>query len=859
MFMTLNSKTRILLLAILFISNGAWATPLTFSYDVLGRLSEFTLPSGNVVTYNYDGNNNVRDTNVNILPDFDLDYDGIPSTADNCSAKSNIEQIDTDKDGKGDACDSLNWGQFMAGYYSTIGNKDGTTTEQFMIANGLSSATQITSLPATVTNAIVKTNGVSGLFFDAGSNRLYFAEQTNNLIRHVTLSTGQAAKLAGSGSVWMSGYVDATGLSARFKSPQQVAASPDGNWLYVADSGNCAIRRINTATAAVSTVAGIAPCANDPQINPNTTSHQDGAAQNAKFYWPRGVAVAADGTVYVGDSYNSAVRKISTGGVVTTLAGGPGNSIGMSRPNGLAIIGNDLYVADGLARVVWKINVANGSTTVVVGKLNSAGSKSGVVGSQALLTEPMGVAGSGTTLFVADQGQNAVLQIDIANSFFTSQLVGGSSQRGFVDGAFASAKLDIPQWLAFNTSANMLYVSDYGNYAVRKLSLGNKTTATVMGLPEIKNKYVDGDAAVARFDAPSSIAAVDDYTLLVADTSNCVIRKLALNTNYGKVVNGKFNHSATVSTFAGTPAMCATWQDGAYPLDGSDKSDGTSAIFYNPTTIITDRAGTFAYVAGDDRSIRRVALNTASGSAPGATHIVAGAPLSAKLTPANAATVSPNIDGIGLSAKFSQIKDLVYANTVLYVITPTAVRQVSLATADYGKVTTLFGHPSEKGDQAGVGTNARFTSLARALTFAQNGAQYLFVTDDTTNKLYALNLDTLEVSVAAGNGMQSSADGIGGAASFNAPTAITRVSQDDNAQYLYISDAGSSKLRSVDLATWEVTTVAGSGGAGALDGVGLASDWSMVSDLFFLPIHNRVFVTDTWARSIRQLTPDLPK
>lgn len=855
-----SSRTICLfVLAALFQGGAAWATPMTFTYDVLGRLTEFTLPAGNRVTYSYDGSNNIRESNVNIQFGFDPDDDGIPTAADNCPTKTNLGQIDTDKDGKGDACDFLNWGQFMAGYYSTIGNKDGVTTEQFMLANGLTSATQVPSLSAAATSSIVKTNGVSGLVFDAGSNRLYFAEQTNNLIRHVTLSSGQVAKLAGSGSVWMSGYLDAVGLSARFKSPQQVAVSPDGSGLFVADSGNCAIRRINTATQQVTTVAGVAPCPNDPQVNPNTTSLQDGAALSAKFYWPRGIAVASDGTVFVGDSYNSAVRKITTGGIVSTLAGGPGNSIGMMRPNGLAILGSDLYVADGLARVVWKINVTSGATSVVVGKLNTAGSKSGVQGSLALLTEPMGITGSGTTLFVADQGQNAVLQVDIFNSYFTTQLVGGASQRGFVDGAFASSKLDIPQWLAFNPVTNELFVSDYGNYAVRKLALGGKAVSTVMGLPEIKNKYVDGDAAVARFDGPASIAQIDDYTLLVADTGNCVIRKMVLDPNYGKVVSGKFNHSATVSTFAGTPAMCATWQDGAYPLDSSDKPDGASAVFYNPATIVTDRGAVFAYVAGGDRSIRRVAISGASGSTPGATHIVAGAPLSAKLTPANAATVSPNVDGVGLGAKFSQINDLVYYNFGLYVITPTAVRRVSLAAADYGKVTTLFGHPSEKGDLEGTGTNARFTSLARALVAASNGAEYLYVTDDTTNKVYALNLGTQEVKVIAGNGAQSSLDGVGTAASFNAPTAITRVFQYDNAQYLYISDAGSSKLRSVDLDTWAVTTIAGSGTAGALDGIGLASDWSMVSDLLFLPIHNRVFVTDTWARSIRQLTPDLPK
>lgn len=843
------------------------ATPLTFTYDELGRLTQFTLPAGNQVAYDYDANGNRLQETIVLQASFDTDADGIPTVFDNCGTTSNSSQVDADKDGKGDACDTPTWGQFMAGYYSSVGNKDGLTTEQFMVNNGLSSATQIPALPATTTNAMAKVLGVSGLSLDAGSDRLYFAEQTNNLIRHVALANGQVTKIAGSGSQWMAGYVDAVGLAARFRFPQQVSASADGAWLYVADFGNCVIRRINTTTTAVTTVAGVAPCPSDPQVTPNATSHQDGAAQSAKFYWPRGIAVAADGTVYVADTYNSAVRKIATSGIVSTLAGGPGNSIGMQRPNGLALIGNDLYVTDGAARVVWKISTSNGAVAIAVGKLNTAGSKSGVAGSEALLNYPVGIAGSGTTLFVADQDQNSILQVDVANNYFSTHLVGGPTNRGFVDGAFAQAKVDIPQWLAWDPDTKSLYVSDLGNIAVRKLNLNTKVVSTVMGLPEIKNKYVDGDAAVARFDSPSSIVRVSDTTLLVTDTGNCALRLLTLGANYGKIVNGKYDHALTVSTFAGQPSMCAGWKDGPYPLDVSDKSNGASAIFYNPTAVTTDRQGTFAYVAGEDRTIRRVSVGTASGTTPGATHLVAGAALSTKLTPANVATVSPNVDGTGATAKFSQINDLFYIDEMvgtastptLYVLTPTAVRRVSLASADYGKVTTPLGHPSETGDKEGTGTEARFKSLERAAYHNFEEYQYLYVTDSGNHKVYALNLQTAQVKTLAGSGTQTTTDGIGTSASFNAPMGIALIPLPSYAYYLYISDSGSSKLRRIDMQDGTVTTVAGSGIAGSLDGVGLLSDWTQISDMVYVSDYSRIFVTDSHSRSIRQLTPDLPK
>src|SRR5688500_16983903 len=139
-----------------------------------------------------------------------------------------------------------------------------------------------------------------------------------------------------------SGPVDGTGNAARFFTPQGVAVDAAGN-VYVADTNNHTIRKI-TFFGIVTTLAGTA--------GSSGTTNGTGAA--ARFNLPRGVAVDTAGNVYVADTSNSAIRKITSAGVVTTLAGGTAGSVDGTgaaarflSPNGLAVdaTGN-VYVAD---------------------------------------------------------------------------------------------------------------------------------------------------------------------------------------------------------------------------------------------------------------------------------------------------------------------------------------------------------------------------------------------------------------------------------------------------------------------------------------------------------------------------------
>ncbi|MBM3268068.1 MAG: hypothetical protein FJZ01_10515 [Candidatus Sericytochromatia bacterium] len=195
-----------------------------------------------------------------------------------------------------------------------------------------------------------------GITTDAAGN-LYVADYTNHRIRKVTAG-GVVTTLAGG----TAGLLDGSGGAARFKYPNGVAADANGN-VYVADTDNHAIRKI-TPAGVVSTLAGT-----------GAEGYVDSAGGTPRFAYPRSVAVDASGNVYVSDYQNGAIRKITSVGVVTTLAGdgtdgyvdGTGAGARFSQPSGLDVdAAGNLYVADSLNHRIRKIT-AGGVVTTIAG------------------------------------------------------------------------------------------------------------------------------------------------------------------------------------------------------------------------------------------------------------------------------------------------------------------------------------------------------------------------------------------------------------------------------------------------------------------------------------------------------------
>jgi sugar lactone lactonase YvrE len=267
------------------------------------------------------------------------------------------------------------------------------------------------------------------------------------------------------GSFNVIGGGDGTGPAAHFNAPVGIAVDGAGI-LYVVDTGNSMIRKISTA-GVVQTIAGLA----------DSTGNVDATGTAARFYYPEGIAVDATGNIYVGDTDNETIRKITPGGVVTTLAGtagtygysdgtGPGALFGY--PSGLAVdSAGNVYVADSRNNAIRKITPA-GVVSTLAGYPNGEAGNADGVGASAGFDNPSGVAvDAAGNLYVADTNNFTIRKI--TPSGVVSTLAGGSDFSGSADGTGSAASFYYPFGIALDASGNV-YVADSSNNTIRKVT-----------------------------------------------------------------------------------------------------------------------------------------------------------------------------------------------------------------------------------------------------------------------------------------------------------------------------------------------------------------------------------------------------
>ncbi len=319
---------------------------------------------------------------------------------------------------------------------------------------------------------------------------------------------GNVTTLAGSGVL---GSSDGNGSGAQFNNPFGTAVDASGD-VYVADYYNHLIRKV-TSAGTVTTIAGV------PQIS----GSDDGPGSIAKFYRPTSIALDSAGNLYVSESGNHMIRKINSIGFVSTFAGsgssgsadGVGTAATFYNPGGLAFdASGDLYVADSSNNRIRKITPAGVVTTV-------AGSVPGSVdgtGTAATFNFPTGlVFDQAGNLFIADRSNQRIRKMTSAGVVTT--LAGSSAGRQ--DGVGAAARFNGPNSLTIDTDGN-LFVADAFNSLIRRVSPSGLVTTYAGGTAG----YSDGYGAAAAFNRSFGISIDGAGNLYLADTDNNRIRKI---------------------------------------------------------------------------------------------------------------------------------------------------------------------------------------------------------------------------------------------------------------------------------------------------------------------------------------------
>jgi hypothetical protein len=315
--------------------------------------------------------------------------------------------------------------------------------------------------------------------------------------------------------------VDGAGSAARFTNPKGAAVDGAGN-VYVSDNWCGSVRKV-TQDGVVTTLAG--------PVGRCEFGDADRAGRAARFNAPSGVAADSAGNVYVADTENCKVRKITPAGVVTTVAGvsagckygnldvdGPVATARLSMLSGIAVDGaGAIYIASYMACTVRKI--ADGVVTTLAGRGNFCKDRDGA-GAEAGFGNPSGVAvDAAGNVYVADETGQTIRKITRAGVVTT--LAGSPGVAGSADGTGAAARFDIPSWVAVDAAGNV-YATDYNNHTVRKVTQDGVATtlAGVAGHPGI----ADGAGSAARFHSPDGIAVDGAGAIYVADRGNVTVR-----------------------------------------------------------------------------------------------------------------------------------------------------------------------------------------------------------------------------------------------------------------------------------------------------------------------------------------------
>ena len=585
------------------------------------------------------------------------------------------------------------------------------------------------------------------------NDSVYVADSLNHCVRRIAIEPGsddQSPRVKTIAGSRVAGHKDAVATDSQFNEPWGVAVDKDGN-CYVTDTKNHCIRKITPAFV-VTTLAGV----------PGTSGHKDGAGKTAQFAEPKGITVDTSGNLYVCDTGNHVIRKITSAGTVTTFAGtatdagfknGPGTSAQFDTPIGIGLAPDgSLYVSDFGNDRIRLVTKAGLVTTFAGGEPTGTTPTPRLLdgpGAYALFDGPQGIIiDAERDLYVVEETNHSVRKLLLENVVTTEF---GSEVPSADDDAFGLAGFRNPSGIVYDGKA-LFYVADAGNHTVRIVNKNGAVTtlAGKAGSPADD----DGTGADARFDTPRAVALDKNGNVYVADEGNHVIRKITPN--------------GTVTTLAGSGQVAA--------IDGK----GKEAAFNTPRGIAVGPDGNIYVADFGNHRIRRVTpdgtVTTYAGD--GSSGFSDGAAEKARF--AKPSGVSVDKDGRVYIADFGN----------------NAIRVVQKGDDGTLKVGTLAGALAAPGYADGGGGSAQFNdpwglvvdAVGRVFVADYGNSLIRKITPDGTVSTYAGRVVT-ETSTPI-SGFE---DGPGSNAKFAAPSGVAI----DELGYVYVVDTQNNCIRKI--------------------------------------------------------------